>query len=133
MAEYRLTENADVIRTADGLRIPNDPLNLDRVAYAAWRAAGGVPDEFAAVVPSVELLSQDIMAQFTVADYGLIKVAISAHDEFGLLWASLQAQRDPMRITSVRFVTGWSALVTVLGRSRMNQIATVLGAHVLVA
>jgi hypothetical protein len=74
-----------------------------------------------------------MMAQFTVADYSKIKTAVASSDAFGLLWASLQAQRDPMTTTSVRFVAGWSALVTALGQSRMNQIAAALGAHTLVA
>jgi hypothetical protein len=44
-----------------------------------------------------------------------------------LLWASLQAQKDPMVVTNARFLAGWSALVQVLGAPRMTAIATALG------
>ena len=46
MAEYQLTDTSDIIRTADQARIPNDPLNADRIEYGAWYAAGGVPDPY---------------------------------------------------------------------------------------
>lgn len=46
MADYQLVKDRTdaVIRTADGFTIPNDPLNLDWVAYQQWLTAGGVPD-----------------------------------------------------------------------------------------
>lgn len=72
------------------------------------------------------VLSQDLMAQFTVADYGQIKGAIASNDAFGLLWSSLQAQSSQMFVTNTRFIAGWSALVAVLGQSRMNTIAAAL-------
>jgi hypothetical protein len=37
-----------------------------------------------------------------------------------------------MLITNARFLSGWNALVTVLGQTRMNAIATSLGAPSLV-
>ena len=77
--------------------------------------------------PPKSVLSQDLMAQFTVADYTAIKTAVASNDVFGLLWVSLQAQRDPMMISNARFQTGWAALVTVLGAPRMSAIATALG------
>lgn len=49
MADYRLSQNDSVIRTADGAFIPDDPRNRDRAEYQAWLAAGGVPDPY--VVP----------------------------------------------------------------------------------
>jgi hypothetical protein len=73
------------------------------------------------------VLSQDLVAQFTVADYALIKAATAANDRFGLLWAALQAQNDPMVVTNARFLAGWSALVTVLGQTRMSAISSALG------
>jgi len=76
--------------------------------------------------PPISVLSQDLMAQFTVADYAAIKTAIASNDAFGLLWASLQAQRDPMMVSNARFQAGWAALVSVLGAPRMSAIATAL-------
>jgi hypothetical protein len=46
MADYRLTDTPDIIRTSDGARIPNDPANRDRAEYEQWLAAGGVPDPY---------------------------------------------------------------------------------------
>jgi hypothetical protein len=55
MAEYRLTDTNDVIRTADDAVIPNDPDNRDRVEYEKWLADGGVPDPYAEPVnPSLD-------------------------------------------------------------------------------
>lgn len=49
MAEYSLTSGTNVLRLTDGATIPNDPNNVDRVAYNAWVKSGGVPDKTAAV------------------------------------------------------------------------------------
>jgi hypothetical protein len=76
---------------------------------------------------SASILSQDLMAQLTVADYSAIKTAIAANDSFGLLWSTMQAQKDPMIVTNARFVSGWAALVQVLGQPRMTAISTALG------
>jgi hypothetical protein len=46
MADYQLTGTTEVIRTADGASIPNDPGNRDRAEYDKWLAAGGVPDPY---------------------------------------------------------------------------------------
>ena len=128
MSNYQLTATTTIIRTLDGADIPNDPTNRDRAEYNAWLAAGGVPDPYAAPpAPPASILSQDLMAQFTVADYGTIKAAVAASDPFGLLWVSLQTQKDPMIVTNARFLSGWSALVSVLGQPRMTAISTALG------
>lgn len=44
MADYALTQSEIVVRTADNLYIPNDPLNRHRREYEDWLAAGNVPD-----------------------------------------------------------------------------------------
>ena len=47
MADYQLTNNDAVIRTADQAYIPSDPANRDWVEYQKWLEAGGVPDPYA--------------------------------------------------------------------------------------
>lgn len=46
MAEYQLTQFAEVIRTSDGATIPADPANRDYAEYQDWLAGGGVPDPY---------------------------------------------------------------------------------------
>jgi hypothetical protein len=76
------------------------------------------------------VLPQDLMAQLTVADYTAIVASVAATPAFGLLWVSLQAQKDPMLVTNARFLAGWAALVLVLGQPRMDVIAAALGVTV---
>jgi len=54
MADYRLTANDSVIRTADGAGIPPDPANSDWQAYQRWLADGGVPDPYVPPIPSAQ-------------------------------------------------------------------------------
>lgn len=127
MSEYQLTATDIVIRIADGASIPHDPDNRDRVEYQGWLAAGGVPDPYIPPpTPPQSVLSQDLVAQFTVADYSAIKAAIASNDSFGLLWSAMQAQKDPMIVTNVRFQAGWAALIQVLGQTRLTAIASAL-------
>ena len=46
MAEYKLTSNDSITRTADGASIPADPANSDYAAYLKWVEDGGVPDPY---------------------------------------------------------------------------------------
>lgn len=43
---YRLTATDIVIRIADQVLIPADPLNVDRATYDRWLAEGGVPEPY---------------------------------------------------------------------------------------
>jgi hypothetical protein len=61
-AAYQLTASDIVTRTTDGAWIPNDPGNMDRVAYEQWLADGGVPDPY---VPPPEA-PPEIATQTTV-------------------------------------------------------------------
>lgn len=126
MAEYRLTDSDAVVRTADNACVPNDRTNRDRIEYERWIAGGGTPDPYAPPVVPETILSQDLMAQFTADDAGKIRAAVLANDQFWLLWSALQAQKDPIDITSNRFVQGWASLVQVLGQQRMDAIAAAL-------
>jgi hypothetical protein len=42
----------------------------------------------------------------------------------------MQTQRDPMLVTNARFLTGWRALIEVLGQPRMDAIASALNVSV---
>lgn len=42
VVEYKLTATDVVIRVKDGVPIPNDPNDPNRVAYEQWAMAGGV-------------------------------------------------------------------------------------------
>jgi len=61
MADYQLTAtDQNVIRTADGACIPNDPANRDWVEYQKWLEDGGVPDPYVAPpTPSPEPSPED--------------------------------------------------------------------------
>lgn len=41
---YRILQGGQLQRVADGAIVPSDPGNLDRQAYQAWVAGGGVAD-----------------------------------------------------------------------------------------
>jgi len=51
MAEYQLTDNDIILRTADGACIPPDPANRDYADYLQWVEDGGVPDPYVAPEP----------------------------------------------------------------------------------
>lgn len=133
--QYTETHTPDIIiRNSDGASIPNNLGNSDYREFLEWQATGGVPDPYVPAPPPPSLvLSQDLVAQFTSDDAVKIKAAVDGNTQFWLLWSAMQAQSAPMLVTNARFVAGWSALVTVLGRPRMNQIAAALGANSLVA
>lgn len=80
--------------------------------------------------PPQSMFSQDLMAQFTADDAAKIQTAVATNPQFWLLWSSLQAQKDPMEVGNARFLTGWAALVQVLGQPRMDAIAQALGVKV---
>lgn len=129
MADYRLSVGGFVIRTADNANIPEDPLNVDRIEYEVWLAAGGVPDPYVAPpAPAPSFLARQFFALLTADDYSAITAATAANAALGLLWASLQAQGEaPILTTSARFLAGWAGLKQALGANRASAIATALG------
>src|SRR5207237_340701 len=127
MSDYQLTSTDFIMRVSDGASIPNDPDNRDRVEYDAWVSAGNTPDPYVSPVEPQSVLSQDLMAQFDADDAAKIRAAVEGNSQFWLLWSSLQAQKDAMIVGNARFMTGWNALVQVLGADRMAAISTALG------
>lgn len=101
------------------------------VTAAQISAGAAIVAAFDASAPDpAQVLSQDLMAQFTADDAAKIQAAVSANVQFWLLWSSLQAQKDPMFVNNPRFLAGWGALVQVLGQPRMDGIAASLGVTV---
>lgn len=99
----------------------------EQPGYASEQLADNDPAVITFLNPPQSILSQDLMAQFTAADATAIQVAVAANVQFWLLWSAMQAQKDPMIVTNARFLTGWNALVQVLGQPRMTAIAAALG------
>lgn len=95
-----------------------ESLSADDPAIVAFLAPPVVPQS---------ILSEDLMKQFTTADLMAIKTGVDASIQFWGYWSALQAQKSPMVVTNERFLAGWRALITVLGATRMDEIATALG------
>lgn len=51
MALYKLNQDGSVVRTSDGVSIPNDGGNADWRDYQAWLALGNTPDPYVAPPP----------------------------------------------------------------------------------
>lgn len=102
-------------------------------ADSTWSWKDGVliaPVVAPAPPPPEQILSQDLMAQFTADDAAKIQTAISGNVQFWLLWNAMTAQKDPMLVTNARFLQGWNALIQVLTKPRMDAIAAALGVNV---
>lgn len=102
---YQLTTTNAVLRLADGALIPDDPRNVDRVAYAAWLDEGNTPlpvpsptfqDRQRALQAAVQ---QRMDAQAQALGYDDIKTAVTyaeepAVPEFQAQGAALRAWRS---------------------------------------
>jgi hypothetical protein len=49
---YKLIDSTTILRTTDGASIPNDPANVDYVAYLSWLALGNTPEP--AYIPNTQ-------------------------------------------------------------------------------
>jgi len=76
MADYQLTASEFVIRTIDGLNIPDDPDNRHRIEYDEWLVDGGVPDP-APPPPPPPLPVPDANARITAGVLASLEVAIA--------------------------------------------------------
>jgi hypothetical protein len=77
MAAYQLTATAEVIRTYDEARIPNDPLNRDRMEYNEWLAASNVPDPYIAPPPPPPFIDANLRIDAGIAASLVTAVAAS--------------------------------------------------------
>jgi hypothetical protein len=60
-AEYKLTDTDEVIRTVDGMAIPNS-YTQPRVDYEEWLSNGGIPDPAAPFPPAAgDLTGRDLV------------------------------------------------------------------------
>lgn len=75
---YKLTSSGSVIRMADGAVIPNDPRNVDWIAYQAWLAAAGVPLAADPVVQPVRTISNAQLAALLVSKSVLRQADVDA-------------------------------------------------------
>lgn len=83
--------------------------------------------------PPATILPQDLMAQFTTTDATAIRTALNgATTNAWLTWHLFLSHKGVFVVTDVKFLQIWNALVTLLGQTRMNAIATALGATSLV-
>jgi hypothetical protein len=59
---YKLTNGKTIIRLADNAFIPNDPANMDYVAYLKWLEEGNQPEPADPEPVPVELTPQEKLA-----------------------------------------------------------------------
>lgn len=120
---YQIANENRVFSSRSGTFVP-----IDDATYVEWSTIDenfiSPVDDFASIPQFAR--SQDLMTQFTSDDLTKIKAAIDANIQFWGFWSALQAQADPMFVSSARFQAGWTALVQVLGVTRMNAIAIAL-------
>ena len=89
MADYQLTNTASVIRTSDGMIIPNDMRNADRMKYQVWLDEGGVPDPH--VPLPVPVVPADANARIDAGVMAALTAAQSVRDTLHAIPSNLSA------------------------------------------
>jgi len=122
---YRLVENSGVVvRLEDGAAIPDDPRNPDRRIYAAWIAAGGVPEpagpprDLAAA--KAEKLAALAALRFARETAGIGGFRTDRESQALLTGAALAATLDPDYTVDWKGEAGWVTLdaVQLLGAAQ---------------
>jgi hypothetical protein len=94
---YKLIANSlSVLRVDDSATVPNDPANRDRILYAAWLAAGGVPlpaDPPDPAVAAEPALVADAESALAAATFGAVQPATRAQLR-AMNWAAFSAWYD---------------------------------------
>ncbi|BAR61960.1 hypothetical protein NK6_8814 [Bradyrhizobium diazoefficiens] len=123
----------DLVQAIESIR-PGAKFTLrgDDISGLEWQDAtqsAPTSDEILTALTALPklVLPQDLMAQFTTDDAAKIQTFIAGNTQAWLLWMSFTTQKDAMLTTNDRFKAGWSALVTILGAERTNEIASALG------
>lgn len=116
---YRLTGTDDVIRTSDGLVIPDDPSNTDWQAFEAWLEAGGQPEPAPAVDPLPQYgaaIQAHLDAQAGALGFDNIFTAVTYADEPVIP----RFQRDGRALRAWRSLV-WAAVYATLDAVQAGQ------------
>lgn len=120
---YQLTSGTSVVRS-DGVCIPDDPANRDRIAYDAWVAAGHTPDPSVppAAQPSI-IPGADFIARVTDAEYLAITAAGRSNGQIGK-WIELLRMRGEIDVTSETALAAKAGLVAagLLTQARADAV-----------
>lgn len=76
MAAYQLSTGTQIIRQADGARIPNDPTNHDYQDYLTWVAFGNTADPYVAPVDSAAVAALKQLQQNDAAMFRALELLI---------------------------------------------------------
>lgn len=126
--EYRLEKNGYAVRASDGLYIPPDPLNGDRIIYQAWLDAGGIPVPYVPPPPPpLSFFARDLIEALMPDDLVAIETAVAGSAPLRLLWLRLRTREGkPVIAEGDAFAKGWAGLMASLGEDRVAEISAKL-------
>jgi hypothetical protein len=123
---YLLDPGGAVLRQADGCWIPDDPANADRQTYAAWLAAGHVPEPYAVPTPPVrELAPLDCFDLFTPAERAALRAAARQPGGDAIEdWLDMVRVARSVNLDDPRTVAGLAALAGagLISSARHDQV-----------